>query len=174
MRRSHSQSRGFTLVELVIALTIATGLLLGGRLLLERLADANHRMARAAEAADEAANADMLLRRLVLQADPPRIGHPFDGGPAAARFPSWCDTPAGWQEACTVTLTLGDALTVSAPPMPPFLARRGIAGAEFRYLYDAADGGHWQRTWRDQATLPRAIGIVTTGDTTILRIGERG
>jgi hypothetical protein len=154
--------------------TITAGLLLGGRLLLEQLADADDRLAGATATADAAANADDMLRRLVLQADRPSIGRPFTGGPNRARFASWCDTPAGWEEACTVTLALGRTLRVNAPPLRPFVARRGLTGAELRYLRDATDGGQWERTWGSDVAVPLAIGVITDRDTTIFRIGERG
>ena len=42
------------------------------------------------------------------------------------------------------------------------------------YLRDAAEGGAWVTSWGASVTAPQALGIVVDGDTTIVRVGERG
>jgi hypothetical protein len=41
------------------------------------------------------------------------------------------------------------------------------------YLTSDADGGTWVGSWSTRQLPPRAIGMVTVGDTTILPIGVR-
>jgi prepilin-type N-terminal cleavage/methylation domain-containing protein len=172
--------RGFTLVELVVALAIAGGILVGARILLEELAaDADALVAAAAEA-DAEANAERSLRELVVRLE---VGtddaRRFSGDERAARFTSWCDVPRGWLERCTVILAVDregtePVLAAMQSTGDVLVLRRGFTSATLRYLGDAARGGTWFRSWGESITAPLAIGIVFDRDTLILRIGERG
>jgi prepilin-type N-terminal cleavage/methylation domain-containing protein len=180
-RADPARSRaGFTLIEVLVALSIAGMLLLGTRALLEQLADGAERISRTAEAGDRDANAERLLRRLAAQIEaggPDAAG--FLGNERGARFATWCDVAAGWQERCTVTLGFvpvedGVALTALLPGGELIVVRRGVRSGALRYLYSAGDGGTWLRSWESGVSTPLAMAVVLDGDTLIVRIGERG
>jgi prepilin-type N-terminal cleavage/methylation domain-containing protein len=107
-RRRRCAARGFTLLEVVVALAVGGVLLLGARRMLETVGDGAQGITEAAKAADREANGERLLRallgRLEVGTDSTRT---FSGEEQAARFTSWCDVPAGWQERCIVTLVVG-------------------------------------------------------------------
>lgn len=173
---------GFTLVEVMVAVVVMGVVLVGARAMLGQVADAAERIGAAAEAADRDANAEGLLRsvaaRLELPAQPGReIG--FEGTPQGARFHTWCEVPDGWLERCRASLgfiELEDgpalALRLSTGEMVPL--RQGFRSGEILYLRDAGDGGAWLESWGASISPPLALGIVIDGDTTIVRIGERG
>lgn len=175
-------SPGFTLVEVMIALMVIGVVLLGARAILGQLADDADRIAAAAVAADRDANGEALLRTIVgrLDVGPGADGAtPFRGELRGARFHSWCEVPAGWLERCAASLgfiTLDDgpvlALRLSTGEMVQL--RRGFQNGEIAYLRKADAGGEWVGRWGASITAPVALCIVIDGDTTILRIGERG
>jgi prepilin-type N-terminal cleavage/methylation domain-containing protein len=173
---------GFTLVEVMVALVVMGVVLVGARAMLGQVADDADRITAAAEQADREANADALLRsiagRLEISADPQREVR-FEGEPQGARFHSWCEVPDGWLERCQASLGIIDlegakalALRLSTGEMIP--VRRGFQSGEILYLRDAAEGGSWVTSWGASITAPIAFGVVVDGDTTIIRIGERG
>jgi prepilin-type N-terminal cleavage/methylation domain-containing protein len=180
--------RGLTLVELMIALVVSGVVLVGARLMVETLADAARRTTRAARDADRAANAERVLRdlfgRLEIATDAAR---PFGGDGQSVHFTTWCDTPGGWLERCDAVLALealGDTNTLVArlSPREPHgdIGRRtirlagGFRTGALRYLNDSRSGGQWFVQWGDGTVAPLAVGVVLDGDTSIVRIGERG
>lgn len=178
--RADRWRRGFTLIEVVLALVIAGTVVLSARMLLEELADDAQAIVAHASGVDARANAERELRELVLRLEVGTDGaRRFAGDERAARFTSWCDMPRGWQERCTVTLAVDregrePVLAASLSTGEMLVLRRGFATGSLRYLGDAARGGTWFRSWGESITAPFAIGIVLDADTLILRIGERG
>lgn len=181
-RRLHRSlhRHGFTLIELLIALVVAATIVLGARLMLEGVADDARRVTRLAQRTDHEANAERVLRSTVAAID---VGttdvQQFRGDEHEARFTSWCARPGGWQERCTVTLTIAGesaarALVLTLPVGEPLRVRAGLKYGALRYLVDAHDGGRWLRSWDPGLVAPLAIGAVVEADTLILAIGERG
>lgn len=181
-RSARAARAGFTLVEVMVALVVMGVLVVGARTMLGQIADDADRITAAAAEADRDANADALLRTIAgrLEVSPvPGREVRFEGEPQGARFHAWCDVPDGWLERCEVSLgfiRLEDenvlALRLSTGEMVPL--RRGFRSGEIAYLRDAASGGAWVRRWGASITAPIAFGIVVDGDTTLVRIGERG
>ena len=180
--RRARRAAGFTLVEVMVAVVVIGIVLVGARAMLGQVADDADRITSAAEEADREANADALLRavagRLEVSAVPEQEVR-FEGEPQGARFQSWCEVPDGWLERCQVSLGIIDleggkalALRLSTGELVPL--RRGFAAGEILYLRDAASGGRWVTSWGASITPPIAFGIVVDGDTSIIRIGERG
>jgi prepilin-type N-terminal cleavage/methylation domain-containing protein len=178
-----SRRSGFTLVELLVALAVGGVAILGARSVLGALADHADRVSDAAASADRDANGERTLRALLGSLE---IGTAkdvtFGGDEREARFRSWCASPSGWQERCTVRLGVvtADSATgasiltgVLAGGESVTLMRDSLA-MRLRYLRDAANGGTWFRSWGAGITAPVAIGIIRSRDTIIVRVGERG
>ena len=181
-RTVSARRAGFTLVEVMVAVVVIGVVMVGARTMLGQVADDADRIGAAAAQADREGNADALLRtitgRLEVSANPDAEVR-FEGEPQGARFQSWCEVPDGWLERCQASLGIIDlegakvlALRLSTGELVPL--RRGFTQGEILYLRDAADGGAWVRSWGASITAPLALGIVVDGDTTIIRIGERG
>lgn len=181
--------RGFTLLEVIVAIAVGSLVVLGARAMLGIVADGGAATREAAVAADRVANAEAELRRLLRDLE---VGTEqamrFSGAPDEARFSTWCLVAGGWVERCRVVLTIeagasgaavvatlssGDGSTGDRLEL-----RSGFDRGELLYLSDASLGGRWFRIWGEGITAPLAIGLAVDSagraDTTILRIGERG
>lgn len=174
------QRTGFTLLEILVAITIAAMTVLTARALLEELADDAQAIVRQAAESDEDANAERVLRELIRRLE---IGTDdstrFTGHERIARFTSWCEVPRGWLERCKVTLAVETrgrepVLAAALSTGELLMLRRGFTSGQLRFLGDAGRGGTWFRSWGESITAPLAIGVVLDADTLILRIGERG
>ena len=176
-RRSVGDRPGFSLVEVLVALVVSALVVAGARALVDGLSDASRSVAARATATDRAANGAALLRALARRVE---VGtareRTFDGFPDHAAFTSWCDTPAGWQLRCRVTLTIDSAIVGLRLATDRDEEHTVVDTAAVRliYLEDANGGGRWFNGWGSGLTAPLAIGVVGRGDTTIVRIGGRG
>lgn len=174
-----SRRRGFTLVEVVVALAISALVLLAARMLLENLGNGAERIERAAREADQEANGERLLRALVGQIEVGVRKETFGGDEQSARFTSWCQSPRGWLERCRIILSIdttngSPALTTTLPEDDRVVLYRASHRLRLRYLVDPSAGGTWFVKWGDGLLVPRAIGVVADSDTLIIRIGARG
>lgn len=176
---------GFTLLEVLIAVTIAAMLLLSADVVFEQLADSRVSAARGAAERDDTQNSMELVRRWVRQVDvSPRVGvgnipHVFAGDSIEAHFVSSCIAPGGWERECEVALRIvsdsgGSALTaISSMGDSASLRGRGRE-LSLQYLIEASGPRKWVRSWPAGPTTPIAIGIMSPSDTTVFRIGARG
>jgi prepilin-type N-terminal cleavage/methylation domain-containing protein len=177
----HSRRRGFTLIELMVAIMLSGIVLLGARALWESLAGSVDRLRTQATAERRDMNGERLLRSLVGRLE---VGtdqsHEFAGDESHAQFTTWCDMPAGWQERCDAVIAIepdssaGLRLVARLSTGDVVALERGFSTGTLRYLNDPIGGGVWFRIWGHGITAPLAIGVITDGDTTIVRIGERG
>ncbi len=170
---------GFTLLEVLVALTIGSVAVLLAASLLRTTSDQLEIVRASSLRADESANGERVLRRLVGQlrwssADDPRPA----GDANRMRFATWCDMPAGWQERCTATLVIADPADGGGvdltTPHDSVRLLRGMAIDGFLYLSRPEHGLRWHREWLDPGALPSALGVVTPGDTLVIRVGDRG
>jgi prepilin-type N-terminal cleavage/methylation domain-containing protein len=178
--RAEHRVRGFTLIEILVALAVSGLVVLSARALMEAVDDAATRIGVRAESSDRTANAERLLRAVVgrLEVGTPASGQ-FGGDERSAQFTSWCERPGGWLERCAVTLVLrpergGTAVALELSTGETITVARGSGRAELRYLSDARGGGSWIRVWGSGITAPLAIAVFLERDTLLLRIGERG
>jgi len=179
-RATARTTAGFTIIEIIVALSIGAVVVLGARSLLEGLAAQTSRVTATAREGDRDANGERLLRGLVGRLE---IGtdsnRRFGGDEREVHFSTWCDVARGWQERCGVSLALeptraGVALVARLSTGESIVLREAARGEGLRYLADAGSGGRRFRRWGDGLTAPHAIGVLIDGDTTIVRIGERG
>jgi len=174
---------GFTLMEVTVAMLIASIVLVAAQATLSNLSDRERALRSATIVASREANGKQLLRELVGNIE---VGTPgtasFSGDLHQVRFSSWCDVPAGWQERCDVGLAYdtaaGYATLVAHIGARPVELITGFERGSFRYLQSAASGGVWLDQWGGGVTVPLGIGAILDyadrSDTLILRIGPRG
>ncbi len=181
MRTDRSPRRGFTLIEILVALAIGAIAIALAASSLAAAGEATDATRLSARAATARGNGVRLLSRLVGQMAAPTAGDTAIIGIAnSARFLSTCDTPAGWQESCRVELFIsGDAgcprelvVRTSAGDSVQVLPGRELA--TILYLSQGARGARWSTAWSDLTSLPAAIGVASPVDTLILRVGDRG
>lgn len=173
-----SRSAGFSLVELMVAMAIAGMMLVSARIMLEQLADGADGVIAARSRAERRANAERLLYELVGRTESAgAVPKAVTGDDSYSTIATWCDSPGGWLEACTISLHIMkrdslDALVLvmQGDTVEIKEARR----LRILYLADARNGGTWLQAWSSVITTPAAIGIATDEDTSIVRIGERG
>ena len=171
--------RGFTLLELLVALAIGGVVVAGARGLLEGLAASAGSTAVRARALDARWNAERRARevavRMTVRDD---SAGAFEGTALDARFETWCDMPEGWQEACTARLAarhtpVGMSVGLSLSTGDSLTLRAGAHDAHLIYLASAALGGAWRDAWAPSLVTPLAIGVVADADTLLLRMGAR-
>jgi len=174
--------RGFTILELMIALAIGAMAVLVVRLGVETIAQASVSLDRVARRTDREANADALVRGLLGRVESGRISSDrFVGDAQAMEFTTWCDAPGGYQERCRVRLEA--TAHGSSDTIRLLVARDTVAlwtdirALDFRYLVIPTPDG-WRPTWSDPVRAPLAISIrfarETGPDSVFVRIGERG
>lgn len=177
MRRA--ERRGFTLLELLVALALSGLVIAGARGVLEGLASYADRAATQSRQGDALANGERLARRIVRQVSLRAESHvSFDGSEHEARFGSWCDVAGGWREPCDVRvgvarLSGGANVVMHLSTGDSLIVRVGATTGRLVYLASAEDGGRWRGTWTESMTTPLAIGVISGTDTLLLRIGER-
>ena len=189
MRRRSRAVRGFTLVEVVLALSIAAAVLVivfGG--LRVGLAAWSKGEARAARL-DHARGVIVLLERALDGAFPYRFVAPeqrepqvlFDGRPDQVTFATLAPPFPGAVPIAFTAVSLSSeetGLTLRQQVLPsplvldrlaPVLVDRGTAAVRFRYLGE--EPGAWQEAWdmSREETIPRAVEITLVG-----RDGARG
>jgi prepilin-type N-terminal cleavage/methylation domain-containing protein len=178
MRNSHRV--GFTLIELIVAISIGAVVLLIARALVDALGEHVEHSAAAARHEDADANGERLLRNVMANVQVGDENHAtLDGDAVSVDLLSWCQSARGWMERCSVSISLepdgqGLALLASLSSAKRVVVWRANRSIELRYLADATAGGTWRTEWHQKFATPRAIALVSDGDTTIIRIGERG
>jgi prepilin-type N-terminal cleavage/methylation domain-containing protein len=179
-RRCDVIRRGFTLVEVMVALAVSGVVLLGARQLFGVVASAAERVPSAASAMDNRRNRERLLRELLGRVE---VGtdstRTYSGDGTLTRFISWCPAAGGWLERCTVELAFtprGDSVALEAGwSGRRFTVHTGSPPARFLYLRSAANGGAWLPRWGDAAiSAPLALIVILGRDTLFLRVGVRG
>lgn len=172
--------RGFTLLEVIVALSIGAVVLLTARLVVEATTDGSHRLIEARRTADEQAGRDRWLRSLMRRVDggTPDDTARFYGDSTRVAFTSWCEAPGGWLEECDgmLAVTRADSTVVVVVRTSldgELVIRRQLSPLSLRYLAPSDTGASWIASW-GQSVLPPAAVALFGSDTTILRIGRRG
>ena len=166
--------RGFTLIEVTVALIIGGMALSAAAALLHGLGQRAEAIYDAGARVDRDANAERIVRATWANLRPSSDGTPtVSGDSSEVRFQSWCQTVEEWLQPCRVRL--GVAHT---PSSWQFRLERGsevtalwsgdAGSARIRYLRDPARGGSWVAAWSDLVA-PPAIALVFGSDTVVLR-----
>lgn len=178
------QRFGFTLLEIVLAMSITALVVLAAREISERLTTTGRALHRATISAGRRTAGNALLRSLVGQIDVGRDSVMersalFGGTESWAEFLSWCQR-GNWEEHCSVHLQLVPSAS-GVVILRANISSIGVVDLDsfptpvaFRYLLDASNSGRWMNRWSPGPFAPLAIGIVTATDTTILPAGPHG
>ncbi len=179
--RATSLRAGFTLVEVLVALTVGTLAVLIAHQLFTAVADRGRTLTTARAALDRAANARRWLAGAFLSLDVGTEGASgFDGRPHQAAFSTWLLAPDGWFERRRVTLgPEGGRLQAAVTPGTAIALRDGVRDVEFDYLLEPGAESHWVREWVSPVSAPVAVRMRVTGegnevDTLLFLIKERG
>ena len=186
--RVRRSALGFTLIEVLVALTIGALVLLVAHQLLVAVVDRGRALATARSGLDRAANAKRWLTVTFLSLD---VGTDstsgFDGRPAHAAFSTWLLTPDGWFERRQVTLGMeAGLLRATETPGTPIVLTDSVTDVQFDYLLEPGAESRWVREWVSPVSAPVAVrmriqrarcgmgdgGCVT--DTLLFLIEERG
>jgi prepilin-type N-terminal cleavage/methylation domain-containing protein len=150
---------GFTLVEVMVALTIGAVVVLLAHELFGAVAERGRRLTVVRTALDRSANARRWLDATFLSLDVGTDGAGgFDGGPDHAAFASWLLTPDGWFERRTVSLARNnDRLVASVAPGQPIALMDSVAELALDYLLEPGAESRWVREWVSPVGAPVAV-----------------
>lgn len=171
-------ARGFTLVEVMVAITIAGVVILGVHRIFTGVADGARAVAVARETLDRQANARRWLKSTFLSLEPP-----FDGRAHHVSFTAWQLTPGGWFEPRPTELRRDGTWLVGKTGPASLYLGDGVRDVAFDYLLDPGANSKWVREWISPVSAPLAVRVRITGcgrgdagcvDTLLFLIKERG
>ena len=184
------RARGFTLVEVLVALALGALVVLVAHRGLTAVLDGRDLVLRGRHALDCEVNAQRLLASLFsnLHLDATDRTGGFRGVTVNRRpslsFSSWVEAVDGGWEVRRVRLGVSDGLllveTEAASRVPDtIVAARGLEGVTVEYLLDIEPGAAWLPEWISITTMPVAIRLSLrwrdgTERTTRYLVGERG
>lgn len=150
---------GFTLIEVLVALTIGAIVVLLAHELFGAVAERGRTLTVSRSALDRSANARRWLNATFLSLDAGTEGAGgFDGRPDHVAFASWLLTPDGWFERRTVSLARdNDRLVASVAPGQPIALMDSVAELAFDYLLEPGAESRWVREWVSPVSAPLAV-----------------
>jgi prepilin-type N-terminal cleavage/methylation domain-containing protein len=182
------RGRGFTLVEVLVALTVAGLAVLLAAALVGGLADRARALVTARTALDRRMNARRSLAAAFLSLEVGTDGAGgFEGEADRVTFTTRLRTPDGWFERRRLRLALGAGRVVAvAAPEDTVTLWDSVAAVAFDYLLEPGLDARWVRQWVSPVTAPLAVRMriapaVCTGaegtcatDTILFLVKERG
>ncbi|HEV8265789.1 MAG TPA: prepilin-type N-terminal cleavage/methylation domain-containing protein [Gemmatimonadales bacterium] len=173
-------STGFTLIEVMVALTIAGIVVLAAHRIFSGVTDGARAMAEAREALDREANGRRWLKATFLSLDAP-----FEGRAERAAFTSWQLSAGGWFEERHIELRREDDRFVALVGVgnESLDLANEVTGVAFDYLLDPGADSKWVREWISPVSAPVAVRLRVAGcgrrdarcvDTLLFLIKERG
>lgn len=173
--------RGFTLLELLLALSLSGVAVLLGALLWRQSLSAGAALAVHRAALDRDQGARRWLQSALGSLE---IGAPGDakfmGEPGQVSFTAWLATPGGWAERREVTLALDHHhLSASTQDAPPLSLFDSLSAVGFDYLLEPGLTSRWATAWESPISAPLAVRIRLTrldgrADTLLVLVGPRG
>ena len=138
---------GFTLIEVVVALTIGALVVLVANQLFAAVVERGRTLVAARTALDRAANAHRWLQATFLSLDVGTDGAGgFDGRPDHAAFSTWLLTRDGWFERRQVTLSAEQRhLRAAGTPGMPIALMDSVTDLQFDYLLEPGAESRWAR-----------------------------
>ena len=169
-----ARRQGFTLLELIAALSLMGFVMIGGIMLIDGLNDSAARIGEDGKRAARDGNGQRLLARLLLDATSTTdTTKKFRGDSLSVGFWTSCEASGGWTAPCHVTLAIDQrpdtsAVLATLSTGESFSLRRQPGRAALRY-YDPTSPNDtvWLNHWASSVTLPTAVGLVLTTDTIV-------
>ena len=179
---------GFTLVEVMVALTIGAVVVLLAHQLFAAVAERGKTLLAARTALDRSANSRRWLAATFLSLDVGTDGAGgFEGRPDHAAFTTWMLMPDGWFERRQVTLGAEQGrLRAIVTPGTSIALADSLTEVEFDYLLEPGAESRWVREWVSPVSAPVAVRMRVTRagcgrqgagcvmDTLLFLIKERG
>ena len=172
--------RGFTLVEVLVALTIGAMVLLLGSGLFGMLTGSASRLRASAAHVEADASGERWLREVWSTLEVGRPGDvAFDGDSATVRFSARPWTADGWPARRTIEIGLvGRALAFRTGEGSPVGIRQKVRAVGFDFLLSLGADSRWVSSWHSPVSAPVAVRMrVADGagvDTLLFLIGARG
>ena len=180
MRRS-----GFTLIEVLVALTLAALVVLLAHRVFTAALDGSHRLLEARTRLDRQSNARRWLVDAFGSLAVGPVGGPFDGRPSRVTFGTWLTPPSGSFAPARVTLGAdGPRLMARWEGGDSLMLADRVLSATFDYLLEPGADVHWGNEWTSPVSAPVAVRLRVTRqetaqgplstDTVLLYVGPRG
>src|SRR5690348_2187624 len=175
---------GFTLIEVLVALTLAAVVLLLAHAVFSGVVDGSRRLVVAQENLDRETNARRWLAAAFLSLE---VGQdsagPFDGESSQLSFSTWLETEHGWLERRRVVLRARTGrLTATLTPGDPIVLADSVTDLGLDYLLEPGAETRWVREWISPVSAPLAVRLriarggppPTAVDTILLLVKARG
>jgi prepilin-type N-terminal cleavage/methylation domain-containing protein len=182
MKGRRPSTAGFTLVEVLIALVLASTIALLAHRIFATAIEGDDSLRRSRLALDRMQGVHRLLTAIFLSVEVGMEGAgSFEGRPGTMRFSSSLETPGGWFERTPIELSVEqDHLELRMAGQPDVVLTDSVAAVEFDYLLQPGAESRWVREWISPVTAPLAIRVRISrsgrlaGDTTLYLIKGRG
>jgi len=180
------RDRGFTLIEVLLALTLGALVVLLAHQLFTGVLDCVRRVAEARAGLDREQNAQRWLVEALGSLEVGDRAGPFAGHPDQVEFGSWLLTPEGWLGRQRLTLgAAGSRLVARLAGGDALVLADSVADVQCDYLLEPGERATWVREWISPVSAPIAIRlrIARAGnwqpgavivDTLLLIVGPRG
>jgi prepilin-type N-terminal cleavage/methylation domain-containing protein len=158
-RRGRKPQQGFTLVEVLVALTVGTLVVLFAHQLFAAVVDQGRVLLAARTALDRDANGHRWLTVAFLSLDVGTEGASgFEGWPDHAAFTTWLLTPEGWCERRAVLVARDhDQLAATVTAGQPIVLMDSVADLALDYLLEPGVDSRWVREWVSPVSAPVAL-----------------
>jgi prepilin-type N-terminal cleavage/methylation domain-containing protein len=156
-----TEQRGFTLIELMVALAITSIVALLGHQIVTVATRGAQDLRRAGYDLDRQGNAKRWLALTLGSLEVGQPGdNPFEGRPAELRCTAWVETSLGWMERTNVRLTVaGGHLVASTDGLGAISLSDSSAAVAFDYLLVPGADSRWIGDWSSPTTAPVAVRI---------------
>jgi len=181
------ERKGFTLLELLVALTVSGVVVLVAARIFAAVGDGGTELRTARLTLDRQANARRWLQAAFLSLDVGQdsVAGPFEGRADRVRFGAWLETANGWFIERRLNLRLQDGAFVGTAGSDALVLADSVTDVAFDYLLEPGENTRWVREWISPVSAPLAVRIrVTRGsgkgeegrvvDTLLFLIKERG
>lgn len=183
MRERTGGRSGFTLIEVLTALTITGILALLAHRLMNVTVDSARVITTQRTGQDRRENALRWLRSTFLSLEVGEVGGGFAGYEDHVGFSSWLEAPEGWRRCERVTLQLDNGqLTVDGLHDGPMVLADSLTTLAFDYLLEPGAESRWVRVWLSPLSAPLAVRMrwgrlvadTERVDTLLFLVKERG
>jgi len=173
-----SRRKGFTLVEVMVALAIAGIVILAAHRIFTGVADGTRAVAAARETLDRSVNARRWLKATFLSLEPP-----FEGHANRVTFTSWQLVSGGWLEKAPTQLMQEGTAFLGITSAERLQLADSVSDVAFDYLLDPGADTKWVREWISPVSAPLAVRVRIAGcgrrdagwvDTLLFLVKERG